>query len=406
MLNPDIATPEFKANPWPFYARLRAEFPVHRVTLSDKRVAWLVTRYDDVFSVLRDERIAKDRFQALSPDQMARQPWIPKMFMPLVHNMLDQDPPDHTRLRGLVHKAFTPRLVEAMRERIQALTNELLDAVVRRGRMELVRDYALPLPSTIIAQMLGIPPRDRHKFHRWSSSLLSIDISKWGMLKGIPPLASFLRYIRKLVKSRSAHPGDDLVSALLEAREAGEQLSEDEMVAMIFLLLIAGHETTVNLIGNGTLALLEHPDQLEKLKNDPTLIKSAVEELLRYDGPLETATERFTKEDVTVAGVTIPQGELVFAALASANRDERQFKNPASLDLGREDNKHVAFGFGAHYCLGAPLARLEAQIAFQTLLQRCPELRLAVPRGRLRWKRGLVLRGLRALPVAFAALKQ
>lgn len=405
MLDPDIARPEFKANPWPFYARLRAGFPVHRVTLSDKRIAWLVTRYDDVFSVLRDERIAKDRFRALTPDQMARQPWIPKLFMPLVHNMLDQDPPDHTRLRGLVHKAFTPRLVEAMRERIQVLTNELLDAVVHRRRMELVRDYALPLPSTIIAQMLGIPPRDRHKFHRWSSSLVSIDMSKWGMLKGIPPLAAFLRYIRKLVKSRSAHPGDDLVSALLEAREAGEQLSEDEMVAMIFLLLIAGHETTVNLIGNGTLALLENPDQLEKLKNDPTLIKSAVEELLRYDGPLETATERYTKEDVTVAGVTIPQGELVFAVLASANRDERQFKNPATLDLGREDNKHVAFGFGAHYCLGAPLARLEAQIAFQTLLRRCPDLRLVVPRDRLCWKRGHVLRGLRALPVAFATLK-
>ena len=405
MLDPDIARPEFKANPWPFYTRLRAGFPVHRVTLSDKRIAWLVTRYDDVFSVLRDERIAKDRFRALTPDQMAKQPWIPKLFMPLVHNMLDQDPPDHTRLRGLVHKAFTPRLVEAMRERIQALTNELLDAVVHRRRMELVRDYALPLPSTIIAQMLGIPPRDRHKFHRWSSSLVSIDMSKWGLLKGIPPLAAFLRYIRKLVKSRSAHPGDDLVSALLEAREAGEQLSEDEMVAMIFLLLIAGHETTVNLIGNGTLALLEHPDQLEKLKNDPTLIKSAVEELLRYDGPLETATERYTKEDVTVAGVTIPQGELVFAVLASANHDERQFKNPATLDLGREDNKHVAFGFGAHYCLGASLARLEAQIAFQTLLRRCPDLQLVVPRDRLRWKRGHVLRGLRALPVAFATLK-
>lgn len=398
----NIASPAFKANPYPFYARLRAEEPVYRVTLPDKREAWLVTRYDDVVAVLKDEHIGKDRFKILTPEQAAQQPWIPRMFMPLARTMLDCDAPDHTRLRALVHKAFTPRLVEAMRDRAQALTDESLNAVEDKGRMDLIRDYALPLPTTIIVQMLGVPVEDRHKLHRWSSALLSSDMSKWGMLTAIPNVAAFLRYIRKLIKTRRANPGDDLTSALGRAEEAGDQLSEDELLAMIFLLLIAGHETTVNLIGNGALALLEHPDQMAKLRRDPALIKSAVEELLRYEGPLETATERFAREDVTIAGVTIPRGALVFAALASANRDERQFENPDRLDITRENNKHLAFGLGVHFCLGAPLARLEGQIAINTLLRRCRDLRLAVPRDALRWRRGLVLRGLKALPVTFA----
>jgi cytochrome P450 len=396
----NIASPAFKANPYPFYARLRAEEPVYRVTLPDKREAWLVTRYDDVVAVLKDERIGKDRFK--TPEQAAKQPWIPRMFMPLTRNMLDRDPPDHTRLRALVQKAFTPRLVEAMRDRAQALTDESLNAVEDKGRMDLIRDYALPLPTTINLQMLGVPVEDRHKLHRWSSALLSSDMSKWGLLTAIPNVAAFLRYIRKLIKTRRANPGDDLTSALTRAEEAGDQLNEDELLAMIFLLLIAGHETTVNLIGNGALALLEHPDQMEKLRRDPALIKPAVEELLRYEGPLETATERFAREDVTIAGVTIPRGALVFAALASANRDERQFENPDRLDITRENNKHLAFGLGVHFCLGAPLARLEGQIAINTLLRRCRDLRLAVPRDALRWRRGLVLRGLEALPVTFA----
>ena len=223
------------------------------------------------------------------------------------------------------------------------------------------------------------------------------------MLKAIPSAMAFLRYIRRLVASRRADPRDDLVSALVQAEEAGEQLSEDELVAMVFLLLVAGHETTVNLIGNGMLALLKNPDQMERLRADPTLIKSAVEELLRYDSPLETATERYAREDVTIAGVTIPRGGLVYAVLASANRDERQFPDPDALDITREPNRHLSFGLGPHFCLGAPLARLEGQVAIGTLLRRLPDLRLAVAPESLRWRRGLVLRGLEALPVAFTA---
>jgi cytochrome P450 len=398
----DISTREFKANPYPYFARLRAEAPVHRIILGDKRPAWLVTRYDDVTTVLKDDCFTKDKRIALSPEQMAAQPWIPSMFKPIEYNMLDLDPPDHTRLRSLVHKAFSPRLVENMRERIERLTNELLDDVQDRGRMDLIRDYALPLPSTIIAEMLGVPTGDRHKFHRWSNTIVSTVPSKWGLLTALPALWAFLRYIRKLVQTRRAAPRDDLISALVEAREAGDRLSEDEMLAMVSLLLIAGHETTVNLIGNGTLALMQHPESMDQLRNDPAIIKPAVEELLRYDGPLQTATERYPREDATIAGVTIPRGELVFAVLASANRDERQFDRPDDLVLTREPNRHLAFGLGVHYCLGAPLARMEAQIAINTLLRRLPDLRLARPASALRRRPGLVLHGLEALPVSFA----
>jgi cytochrome P450 len=396
----DIASPKFKADPYPVYKRWRVESPVRCVKLADKRTAWLITRYEDVAAVLKDERFGKDRFK--TPELTAKQPWMPKSFRPLAHNMLDQDPPDHTRLRALVHKAFTPRIVEEMRRRVQTLTDELLDAAQRRGHMDLIRDYALPLPSTIIAEMLGVPAADRHRFHRWSNAMVIADASKISLVRTMPAGLAFLRYVRKLIKKRRAEPSDDLAGALARADEAGDRLSEDELLAMIVLLLIAGHETTVNLIGNGTLALLAHPEQMQKLRDDPGSIQSAVEELLRYDGPLAMATERFSREDVTVAGVKIPRDDVVFAVLASANRDERQFENPDALDITRQNNKHLAFGFGVHYCLGAPLARLEGQIAINTLLRRATNLRLAVPREKLRWRRGLVPRGLEALPVEFA----
>jgi cytochrome P450 len=398
-MTPDISSREFKANPYPFYARLRREEPVHRVPLPGKQSAWLITRYHDVATALKEERLAKDRFRTFTPEQAKKQPWIPGVFKPLMRNMLDLDAPDHTRLRGLVHKAFSPRLVEQMRDRVEKLTSELLDAALARGRMDLIRDYALPVPTTIIARMLGVPVEDRHKFHRWSAGIVTANPSTLGMIKVLPSAMAFLRYIRRLIKKRRVDPGDDLTTALVQAEEAGEQLSEDEMLSMVFLLLVAGHETTVNLIGNGTLALLDHPDEMERLRNDPALIKSAIEELLRYDSPLETATERFALEDVTIEGVTIPRGETVFAVIASANRDDRQFENPDQLDITREPNKHLSFGLGVHYCLGAPLARLEGQIAINALLARAPELRLAGERGALRWRRGLVLRGLEALPV-------
>jgi cytochrome P450 PksS len=396
----NITTAEYKANPYPFYARLRAEAPVFRVTLPDRQAAWLITRYDDVSRVLKDEAFAKDRLNAMTPEQLAKQPWVPSFFKPLMRNMLDVDGVDHDRLRALVQRAFTPRLVEQMRPRIQELTESLLDAAQTRNQIDLIHDYALPLPTTVIAEMLGVPVEDRHRFHRWSKAVFLISASRWGIFKAIPSVWKFIRYIRKLLAARRAAPQDDLISAMVQAEEGGERLSEDELLAMVMLLLVAGHETTVNLIGNGTLALLEHPDQMERLRSDPALIKPAVEELLRFHSPVETATERFPREGMEVAGVRIPRGEMVLGVLASANRDERQFPDPDRLDLTREPNRHLSFGLGVHFCLGAPLARLEGQVAINTFLRRTSGLRLATPHEALRWRRGMVVRGLEALPLA------
>ncbi|MCG8347744.1 MAG: cytochrome P450 [Chloroflexales bacterium] len=400
-MNVDISSAAFKANPYPFYAHLRAEAPVCTVTLPDKQNAYLVVRYDDVVQVLKDPRFAKDRHNALTPEQLRKLPWMPPMFQPLTRQMLDQDEPNHTRLRGLVHKVFTPRQIEALAERAQQLSDTLLDAVAARGQIDLIKQYALPIPVTIIADMLGIPERDRHSFHRWSNAIISSTASRWGVLLMIPTMMQFMRYIRRMIKLRRADPQDDLLTALVQAEEVGDQLSEDELVAMVVLLLIAGHETTVNLIGNGTLALLRNPAQLAQLRDDPGLIKTAVEELLRYESPVEMATERYAREDIDIAGTIIPQGALVHAVLASANRDEQQFPQADVLDITRTPNRHMAFGHGIHYCLGAPLARLEGQIAISTLLRRLPDLRFAAAPEALSWRRGLLLRGLEALPLEF-----
>src|SRR5919112_889870 len=331
---PDLASSRFKADPYPFYARLRAEAPVWRTTLRDKRTAWMVTRYEDVAGVLKDDRIAKDPLNAQDPEQRAREPWVPGFLKPLERNMLDVDDPDHRRLRTLVSKAFTPRLIERLRQRIERICRELLDEMERNGKTELVRDYALPLPATVIAELLGIPASDHRKFHRWSNRIVSISSGR-DVWKALPAALSFLRYLRKMAERRRSQPEDDLMSALVQAEEAGDKLSQDELLAMAFLLLVAGHETTVNLIANGTLALIEHPD---------------------------------------------------------------------TLDLTRDPNKHLAFGRGGvHHCLGAPLARMEGQIALTALLRRFPEIRVAVPHESLRWHRGLFLRGLERLPLILEA---
>src|SRR5437588_4945759 len=398
----DVTNATFKANPFPFYAQLRAEAPVFRVTvhrLTSQR-AWLITRYSDVQDVLKDARFAKNPRNAMSPEQLKKRPWIPSMFKPLEQNMLDLDSPDHTRLRALVHKAFTPRLIEQMRDQIQALTNELLERAEPNGGMDLIADFALPLPLTMIGRILGVPAQDNQKFHRWSKTVVSAG-TNMNYFVLIPTIMRFMGYLKKLVKERRAHPKDDLVTALVQAKEGSDQLSDDEILAMIFLLLIAGHETTVNLIGSGTFALLEHPDQLAKLRSEPALIKTAIEELVRFVCPLEMATERYAREDITIAETTIPRGELVMAVIGSANRDANYFDNPDSLEITRKNNKHLSFGHGAHYCLGASLARLEGQIAISTLVQRMPNLRLSIAPEQLRWRGTFVLRGLEALPVSF-----
>ena len=403
IVTPDLAGARFKANPYPFYARLRVEAPLWPTTLPDKRKAWLVTRYEDVVRVLKDDAFAKDKMNAMDREQRAKTPWVPGFFKPLERNMLDLDDPDHARLRSLVGQAFTPRLIERLRGRIEALSEELLDAMerkgARRGGAELVADYALPLPATVIAELLGVPAEDHPKFHRWSNRLVSVSSGR-DMLWALPAALSFVRYLRKLVERRRADPQDDLITALIRAEEAGDKLSEDELLAMTFLLLVAGHETTVNLISGGTLALLEHPEQAEALRCNPLLVKPAVEELLRYTSPVEMATERYAREDVEIAGATIPRGELVLAVLGSANRDEWHFEDPDVLDLARDPNRHLAFGRGGvHHCLGAPLSRMEGQVAISAFPRRFPKARLAVAAETLRWRRGLFLRGLQRLPL-------
>jgi cytochrome P450 len=405
VVSPDLASPAFKANPHPFYARLREEEPVWRTTLPDKRTAWLVTRYEDVAAVLKDDNFAKAPRGAQDQEQRAEGPWVPGFLKPLEQNMLDLDDPDHKRLRTLVSKAFTPRLIERLRGRIEAICQELLGAMERKGRAELVRDYALPLPATVIAELLGVPAGDHRKFHRWSNRIVSVSSGR-DVWQALPAALAFVRYLRKMAERRRVSPGEDLMSALVQAEEAGDKLSQDELLAMSFLLLVAGHETTVNLIASGTLALVQHPDQLEKLKSDPLLIKPAVEELLRYTSPVEISTERYARQDLEVSGTEVPRGKLVLGVLGSANRDERYFDEPDALDLARDPNKHLAFGRGGvHHCLGAPLARMEGQIAITALLQRFPDVRLDAESGSLRWRRGLFLRGLQRLPLEWQTVR-
>jgi cytochrome P450 PksS len=354
---------------------------------------------------LKDDRFVKDKRKAMTPEQLRRLPWVPPMFRPLERNMLDLDPPDHTRLRTLVHKAFTPALIARMRDRIQTLADELLSEIEHQGEGDLINAYALPLPLIIITEILGVPTRDRGKFHSWSKAVVSLT-SPSPTIRVIPIVWRFLRYLRRFFEIRRRDPQDDLATALITAEQAGDRLNKDELLAMVFLLLIAGHETTVNLIGNGVLALLERPEAMNQLRQNPGLMKTAVEELLRYTSPVFMSSERYATGDVTIHGVTIPRGQMTLGVIGSANRDESVFANPDVLDLTRDPNRHLSFGQGIHFCLGAPLARLEAEIAVNTLLRRIPDFRLSVPAASLRWRPSILLRGLESLPISSSTAKK
>ena len=395
----NITAASFKADPFTTFKRWRDTKPVVPVKVLGQR-AWIVTRYNDVQAALKDERLVKNKRNARDAGTKDKAPWMPGFLKPLEQNMLDLDGTDHTRLRSLVHQAFTPQLIGRMQHRIHSLAHELIDRAEGKGQMDLVYDFALQVPMTIISEILGIPERDRPNFHRWSSAAVSISTPLDGLF-AMPALYQFVRFLRRLIREHQIEPKDDLTSALVQAEAEGSRLSEDELIAMVTILLIAGHETTVNLIGNGALALLEDPEQLERLRTEPTLMKTAVEELTRFTAPVMLATERYARENLEIAGVSIPKGELVFAALGSANRDETMFEQPDKLLLDRISNKHLGFGQGVHYCVGAPLARLEVSTAFQVLLERLPNLRLAVKPETLHWNPALVTRGLKALPVKF-----
>jgi cytochrome P450 len=401
----DIASTDFKADPWLACAHLREAQPVARVPVRvhfGRDEAYLVTRYDDAATVLRDERFVKDVRSARNTHDLGL-PWMPRALKPLAHTMLDSDGEEHRRLRTLVRDTFAPKHIAHLEPRVRELVGTLLERMAAAERVDLVADFALPLPLTVISEMLGVPERDRLRFRRWFSSLVGASASNrpnLSLLLKVPDILAMMRFLRRLVVERRAYPGDDLVSRLALAQEGDDRLSEDELVAMVGILLIAGYETTVNLIATGMLLLLGHPDQLVRLREDPALIDSAVEELLRLATPVDVATERYAREEVEIAGVTIPRGALVLVAIVSANADEMRFPQPERMDVSRAENRHLAFGLGPHYCLGAPLARMEARVALEALLQRFPQLRLAMPAEQLHWRPGVSLRGLVSLPVS------
>jgi cytochrome P450 len=400
-LQREFASPEAKAHPIPVYAKLRELGPVlHSRALYGYGGGFVLPRYEEVVSVLKDPRFANDRQNIPGGTSLDRW-WVPAILRMLVSSMVLKDPPDHRRLRNLVQKAFTPLMVDKMNGRVEQITEELLDAAARKPVVDLMEEFALPLPLTVISEMLGVPQADRISFRKLIAKVLDpAAMSPLAFIRNYPNMLQLNRFLRKLVKLRREQPGEDLVTALVQAEEGGDRLGEDELISMVFLLLFAGHETTVNLIGNGVLALVQNPGQLQKLREQPDLIDSAIEEMLRFTNPVGQVAPRFAKEDVEIAGVRIPQGSAVTLLIASANLDERAFANADTLDITRSPNRHVSFGYGIHYCLGAPLARLEARVAIPALLRRFPRLELAVPAEKLRWRPNMGLRGLEALPLS------
>jgi hypothetical protein len=380
------------ADPYPVYDRLREEDPVHRMPGG----RWLLTRHDDCTAVLRNPAMSSER--DLGDTGEDGEPSLLQAY--LAKLMLFMDAPDHTRLRGLVTRAFTPRVVEGLRPRITELVDQLLDDAAEAGELDVIAGFGRPLPVAVIAEMLGVPGEDQDRFRSWSEALahtvdpaMTEDTAARAAVAGL----EFMDYFHELSEERRKRPRADLLSALVAEEDAGDRLSADELVANCILLLIAGHETTTNLIGNGTLALLRDPDELARFRADPDLAKPAIEEILRYDSPVHL-TGRGAHADVEVGGVTVRAGERVTILLAAANRDPAAFDRPDRLDLTRADNRHLAFSSGPHFCLGAALARLEGQIALSTLVTRFPALELSD--DRLEWNPTVTLRGLQRLPVA------
>jgi cytochrome P450 len=383
---------DYFQDPLAYFARMRAEGPVTPVRMPEGNRAWMITRYAEVRAALADPRLAKDWVSKLEPADFEPDP----VTGYLGAHLLSLDPPDHTRLRRLVVKAFTARRIAGLRPRIEEITASLLDEMSGRDVVDLIEAFAFPLPITVICELLGVPAADQDKFEGWSHAIVSSVVSQEEFLAAG---TAMFYYFTDLLAAKRSSPADDLVSALIAARDSGDSLDERELIALLFLLLVAGHETTTNLIATGTLALLSHPAELSRLRADWSLLPAAVEELLRYSNPLNHTTDRFTTEPVSLGGVTIPAGEWVLCVTSSANRDPSRFASPDVLDLGRDASGHLAFGHGIHYCLGAPLARLEGEVAFRALLTRFPALALAAPVESLRWRPSSLIHGLESLPV-------
>ena len=380
-LPPDLNSKEFTSNKYEYYKWMREEAPVFRSKISFLDT-YIISRYDDCASFLKDPRFVRNRTTATGGGRMPFP--MPKSVQLMAQSMITEDEPDHRRLRNLVHQAFTRHSLEKMSVRIDELTDDLLDKAESIGTVDLKAAYALPIPVTVIQEMMGVDDRDMPKFKDGLTALKD-GFSGWTMLRTVfwdmPRLSKF---VRSLIERKRSNPQNDILTKLIQAEDEGEKLNEDELVAMVFLMIIAGYETTVQLITNGVLTLLQHPNQLEKLRAHPELIESAVEEILRYSGPVQSTKPAYALEEVTMHGVTIPKGSTVMPFLGAANHDPTAFKDPEVFDIERFPNKHLGFGSGIHSCLGAPLARMETKIAISSLVKRNPRLRLAVDPSELK----------------------
>ncbi len=396
----DLAEEVMFSDPFPRYAELRRVAPVSRVVSKQlvRSGGYMLTRYEDVLQLYSDSRFSSDLMGQGKPGVVR---YLPRAVRMLLDSMVYKDDPDHARLRRLVNRAFTPRRVTEMSGDIQRIVDELLAALDPRDTVDLVTAVAVPLPLAVISSMLGVSDEDRARFHSLTSRFVSGvgSGSLYGFARVLPTAQRLLRLIERMAEDRRSSPDDGLITALVVAGEDGDALSPDEISAMIFLLMLAGHDTTANLIGSSILTLLDHPEQTERWRGDDTLTAPAVEELLRFTTPVPCGTTRLATEDVEIGGTTIAKGSNLLGMIISANRDETVFERPDQLDLGREPNRHITFAFGKHFCLGNQLARMEGQIAIRTLVERYPDMRLAVPADQLRYKPTQSLRGLRALPL-------
>lgn len=396
----DIFSHAVRANPQAVYEQMRQHDPIWCGTGPvTGNSFWFFVNYEDVVAILKDQRFGKNIRKGLPP-QIARK-YLPEIedptFAMIERHLLNLDQPDHTRLRNLVHKAFTPRTVTDLKPRIEQIASDLLDDMRHASEADLIAAYAFPLPITVIAEMLGVHASMRDKFREWTRHLLFGGDDEAARIA----VMEFVMYVNELIEERERDDKGDILTALVRAEESGDKMDRMELMSMVMLLLIAGHETTVNLIGNGMLALFQHPDQFALLKGNPELIDSAVEEMLRWNGPVETPTTRWAFEDVVYKDVFIPRGDIVLPSLLAANRDPLVFDQPNTFDIRRQPNRHVAFGHGIHYCLGAPLARMEGTIAINALLARYPDMQMSVPETSLVWSTNLLLHGVAALPVAY-----
>ncbi|WP_123032365.1 cytochrome P450 [Bacillus sp. TYF-LIM-B05] len=396
----ELSSAAFKHNAYDFYKNTRCSRSVYPVSMGDLGEGWLITRYDDAVRILKDARMKKNYENVFTEEELENFSALGNEE-PLSKHMLNLDPPDHGRLRSLVQKAFTPRMILQLEGRIQQIADSLLDEVEPNHSMNLVDDYAFPLPIIVISEMLGIPVEDRQKFRVWSQAIIDFSDTPESLEEYKHKIGEFAEYLEYLVRKKREEPAEDLVSSLIQAESEGTRLSIEELYSTIMLLIVAGHETTVNLITNMTFALLNHPDQLEKLRQNPDLIDSAIEEALRFYSPVELTTLRWAAEPFTLHGQEIKRKDVIIVSLASANRDDTVFPNADRFDIERKDNRHLAFGHGSHFCLGAPLARLEAKIAIQTLLRRFEHIEIKGEREQIKWKGNFLMRALEELPLCF-----